>query len=269
VGLSIGGFPDNSVVCHAFREAGGRQDTFIGGGALAVDVKRNRTFFPNIYNEDWFFVLDAGKGMQSVATVGEVLQEPYDPYRPERARSEEFGDVLAEGMFWLLDQERSVSDGDLAHWQDFLAKRQKFIEQVLSMVERKADTDSAERERRTQALKAALDHLTRITPELCVGYMKALATDQERWQRHIQAIRRQPRLTRELAVESLARRGGTPLTWYTRTASSLRRRPVKARPQLRVVQPRELQSAIPAPPPALVPRAFCASSRPLPQLPHA
>src|SRR5262249_20047774 len=49
VGLGIGGFPDNSTVCRAFREAGGRQETFIGGGALAVDVERNRSFFPNIY----------------------------------------------------------------------------------------------------------------------------------------------------------------------------------------------------------------------------
>jgi len=31
VGLGIGGFPDNSMVCRAFREAGGRQETFIGG----------------------------------------------------------------------------------------------------------------------------------------------------------------------------------------------------------------------------------------------
>ena len=125
VGLGIGGFPDNSVVCHAFREAGGWQDTFIGGGALAVEVKRNRSFFPNVYNEDWFFVLDAGKGLQSVATVGEVLQDPYDPYCPERARAEEFGDVLAEGTFWLLDQGRSASDGDLAHWRDFLAQAEE------------------------------------------------------------------------------------------------------------------------------------------------
>ena len=87
VGLRIGGFPDNSMVCHAFREAGGWQETFIGGGALAVEVKRNRSFFPNVYNEDWFFVLDAGKRLQSVATVGEVLQDPYDPYRVERARA--------------------------------------------------------------------------------------------------------------------------------------------------------------------------------------
>ncbi len=124
VGLAIGGFPDNSMVCHAFRQAGGWQETFIGGGALAVGVKGNRSFFPNVYNEDWFFVLEAGKRLQSVATVGQVLQNPYDPYRVERARGEEFGDVLAEGTFWLLDQGKPASDGDLAHWRDFLAHRQ-------------------------------------------------------------------------------------------------------------------------------------------------
>jgi hypothetical protein len=99
VGLRIGGFPDNSVVCHAFRDAGGDQGTFVGGGAMAVDVKRNRSFFPSIYNEDWFFLLDEGKWLQSVATVGEVLQYRYEPYQAERARNQELGDVLAEGIF--------------------------------------------------------------------------------------------------------------------------------------------------------------------------
>ncbi|WIX84424.1 hypothetical protein [Amycolatopsis sp. DG1A-15b] len=36
VGLANAGMPDNSVVCHAIRDAGRKQDTFIGGGALAV-----------------------------------------------------------------------------------------------------------------------------------------------------------------------------------------------------------------------------------------
>jgi hypothetical protein len=264
VGLGIGGFPDNSVVCHAFREAGGGQDTFIGGGALAIEVKRNRTFFPNVYNEDWFFVLDAGKGLQSVATVGEVLQDPYDPYLAQRARAEEFGDVLAEGTFWLLDQGRSASDGDLSHWRDFLAKRKRFIEQILAMVEGTSTIEPADRARMTEALKAASGHLARITPELCVDYLKALALDQDRWQRHIQRIRRQPKMTRELALESLARRGGTPLTWYTRKPASpqkpsaARRRPPVAASTIlwRPALPGELQSAIPSLSRTVVPRGF-------------
>ena len=256
VGLGIGGFPDNSMVCHAYREIGGWQDTFIGGGALAVDIRRNRSFFPNIYNEDWFFVLDAGKGLQSVATVGRVFQAPYDPYRPERAKAEEFGDVLAEGTFWLLDQDKSASDGDLAHWRDFLTKRKRFIRRVLDMIECAAAIEPAERERRAEALNAALGRLARITPELCVDYLKALAVDQERWQRHIQAIRRQPKPRRELALESLARVGGTPLTWCSIRASSPKepvatrrhRAIVTAKRSWRAVTIRELQSRIALPP---------------------
>jgi hypothetical protein len=222
VGLHVGGFPDNSMVCHAFREAGGWQETFIGGGALAVAVKRNRSFFPNVYNEDWFFVLEAGKRLHSVATVGEVRQYPYDPYRVPRARSEEFGDVLAEGTFWLLDQGKPASEGDLAHWRDFLAARKRFIRRVLGMVETSASIDPRIQNRMGEALRAALGRCERISPGLCVDYMKALTADQDRWQRYIQQIRRQPRLSREEALRSLTVSGGTPLRWYTRTNSSAR-----------------------------------------------
>jgi hypothetical protein len=256
VGLRIGGYPDNSVVCHAFRDAGGDQGTFVGGGAMAVEVRRNRSFFPKIYNEDWFYLLDSGKRLQSVATVGEVLQYPYDPYRAERARGQELGDVLAEGIFWLLDQEKTAADGDLEHWRDFLARRQLFIEQVLAMVERSADIGPAERARMIEALKAALGRLALITPELCVAYLKALVTDQERWRRHIQGVQRQPR---ERALKSLARRGGAPLRWHTRQATSARESRAQGRrpgttPATRWREPRpgELQVSIQARPGTLM-----------------
>ena len=48
VGLGIGGMADNSMVCHAFRAVGGWQETFVGGGALAVAMKRNRSFFTKV-----------------------------------------------------------------------------------------------------------------------------------------------------------------------------------------------------------------------------
>jgi hypothetical protein len=255
VGLRVGGFPDNSVVCHAFRDAGGDQGTFVGGGAMAVQARRNRSFFPNIYNEDWFYLLDGEKRLQSVGIVGEVLQYPYDPYRPERARSQELGDVLAEGTFWLLDQEKAASDGGLAHWRDFLIKRRRFIEQVLQMVEQSAEIALTERVRMVEALKAALGRLARIPPELCVDYLKALVTDQERWQRHVQGVLRQPQLPRERAIKALARRGGASLTWYTRQATSARESPARRRrsratqaPQWREPRPGELQASIQTPP---------------------
>jgi hypothetical protein len=121
VGLHIGGFPDHSVVCHAYLQAGGRQQSFVGGGALAVELDRSRSFFPDIYNEDWFFLLDGTKWLQKIAVTGEVIQYPYDPFRTaDRARAEELGEVLAEGIYWLLDDDRSVVEADQNHWDRFL-----------------------------------------------------------------------------------------------------------------------------------------------------
>ncbi|HEX4723433.1 MAG TPA: hypothetical protein VH333_13020, partial [Pseudonocardiaceae bacterium] len=60
VGLAISAFPDNSVVCHAHRATGGDQGTFIGGGALVVGTE-SASFFPQIYNEDWFFLIEGDR----------------------------------------------------------------------------------------------------------------------------------------------------------------------------------------------------------------
>ena len=186
---------------------------------LPSRLRRTSRSFP-VYNEDWFFLLDSGKRLQSVASVGQVLQYPYDPYRVERARAEEFGDVVAEGIFWLLDQGKPGSDGDLEHWRNFLEHRKEFIRQVRSMVASQGRIDSAERTRMQEALTAALGRCERIDPELCVAYMKALAADQDRWQRHIEQVRRQPVPSLEKALRvadgrwrgatDLAPRGGSP-----------------------------------------------------------
>jgi hypothetical protein len=74
VGLAIEGFPDNSVVCHAFRETGGKQDTFVGGGALAVEISACQSLFPSIYNEDWFYLLDVAEGLRPLAIAGTAVQ---------------------------------------------------------------------------------------------------------------------------------------------------------------------------------------------------
>ena len=116
VGLGNQGYPDNSVVCHALREVGIHQATFVGGGAMVVPGGRTTTFFPDIYNEDWFFLLDEG-GLSPTAVTGRMVQEPYDPFRTtERAFGQEFGDCLAEGIYALLDEGGKVDDADHAFW---------------------------------------------------------------------------------------------------------------------------------------------------------
>ncbi len=185
-GLAIGGFPDNSVVCHAYRDAGGKHDTFIGGGALAVGHRSYTSFFPDIYNEDWFFLLNE-KALSRSARTGEVVQAPFDPYRDDRrARSEELGDSLAEGLFWLLDNGRELTAADDSrYWIGFLSRRRKFIDEVIGMV-RDSDTLPAEvKGRMTIALKAAKGRNLVIQPEMCVDYLAAWRKDREQWQGHV------------------------------------------------------------------------------------
>jgi hypothetical protein len=214
VGLTIGGYPDNSVVCHAYRIVGGKQESFVGGGALVVGTARSRSFFPDIYNEDWFYLLDAKKGLQPLASSGEAIQRPYDPFRtPDRARAEELGDVLAEGTFWLLDQGCSVADADEAHWAAFLKRRSRFIVHVLGMVERSV-IESAEKARMVAALKAALGRLACITPSLCLDYMRAWTADWYRWQDHFDGLGTDVPL--DSALNSLTRQNRPSLAWRAR-----------------------------------------------------
>jgi hypothetical protein len=220
VGLQIGGFPDNSVVCHAYRRAGGNQQSFIGGGALAVQVERDISFFPDIYNEDWFFLLDGDKRLQSVAMTGQVTQAPYDPFRnPDRARAEELGDVLAEGIYWLLDQDKSITEADQAHWTTFLAYRRRFIERVLRMVQQDASIEPADKARRIEALKGSLGRLALITPQLCQDYLRAWVADRQCWQEHLQNLPGEhlpglrTRERRRQAVALLSRPGAAQLSY--------------------------------------------------------
>lgn len=212
VGLFVDGYPDNSVVCHAYREAGGFQQSFIGGGAIVVETERTASFFPDIYNDDWFYMLDA-EGLQPVAVAdGSVIQRPYDPFHnPDRARAEELGDVLAEGVFWLLDQDKSILDADWRHWKDFLARRRTFINNVLRMVEGAA-IEPAEKRRMVEAVKAARGRLTLITPGLCRSYLRALAADRKLWQSHMESLAAQP--SRRAALRQLTVPDEALLTCY-------------------------------------------------------
>src|SRR6185436_7178253 len=99
------------------------------------------------------------------AVVGSLKQSPYDPFATDwRARNEELGDCLAEGIFWLLDNHRRVRDADAAYWESFLANRSRFIREVIGRMAG-LDLDPAEKVRMTAALKAAYGRCQIIRPE--------------------------------------------------------------------------------------------------------
>jgi hypothetical protein len=186
VGLHVEGFPDNSVVCHAYRDAGGLQETFIGGGALAVRADAMTSFFPNIYNEDWFFLLDEVR-LRPTAVKGTVIQAPYDPFANDRrARAQELGDTLAEGVYSLLDHGGQVQEAGLKFWGKFLRNRRQLINQIIAMVVELSDKDDATKRRMVIALKAARGRNEIITPELCVNFIRAWYFDRSVWRKHIE-----------------------------------------------------------------------------------
>jgi hypothetical protein len=221
VGLRNDGYPDNSVVCHAYRLAGGPQKTFVGAGALAVELASGQSFFPDIYNDDWFFLLGDDTGLRPTTTTGHVYQHPYDPFRsPMRARGEELGDVLAEGLFWLLDQDRPITDADASHWSMFLARRGRFIEEVLKMVEAAAIEPREEKDRRMAALKGALGRLARISPALCEQFLQAWAADRRQWKRHLEGLPTGQQLPE--ALPRLSRADSPLLNWRRREPAGRR-----------------------------------------------
>jgi hypothetical protein len=136
-GMQCNNYPDNSVVCHARRLAKLPQDVFLSGAVLGVNTAHpDLAFFPDIYNEDWFFFGGAA-ARHVLPKPGVAHQTPYDPYlRPDRARHEEFGDLLAEGLYAFIQSSRLTCFDDVVacaterYWSDFIEVRQEAINEV-------------------------------------------------------------------------------------------------------------------------------------------
>ena len=197
-------FEDNSVVCHAHRLGGGAQGQFASGGSMGVRCDRNDlAFFPNIYNEDWFFFSEEAANHE-IAQVGVSHQREYDPYEdPQRAVKEEFGDLLAEGLYARLDGSRSRRGASRAYWEYFIDShyweyfidsRAKFLRRIAeSLIEyRKHDlseTDDRQAQSAQNSVRAAQEQLGRISPELCQRFIGFWRTDLAKWRRYLTKVR--------------------------------------------------------------------------------
>lgn len=184
-------YPDNSVACHAFRLGGGKQGKFASAGGMGVRCDRDDLpFFPNIYNEDWFF-FSGEAARRKIAVVGVSRQLEYDPFRdPTRAVKEEFGDLLAEGLYARLDAELEISDVDKAYWIDFKESRRDFLSRVADSL---TAHPASELENHTgrmvaaalKSIRAAQGQLEQIDAELCQKFIDLWQTDLVEWRRYL------------------------------------------------------------------------------------
>jgi len=198
-GMWVTEFPDNSIVCHANRMTQGSQDVFVSGAALAVHCDSDVGFFPDIYNEDWFFLFDAASEGLLGNSYLKATQLVYYPFaNAERAAWQEFGDVLAEGLYALLHLRRDVGQATSEYWGKFLEARRNFLEAALSRVNQ-APPDM--QDEITASLYSALKSLSDIPSDLCTRYVEAWRQDLTLWKRRWAAIREMPSV--DAALEEL------------------------------------------------------------------
>ena len=205
VGMRVTEFPDNSIVCHASRITGADQDVFVSGAALAVDCDSDIGFFPDIYNEDWFFFFDvASNGQLGNSNLG-ATQLAYYPFaKPERAAWQEFGDVIAEGLYALLHLHMDARQATSVYWDLFLEERRSFLEATLSRAAAAPLDVRDVRDEIIASLQAALKCRSGITPDLCERYVEAWRRDLEAWKQRWSEVHVMPSVTAALSELDLS-----------------------------------------------------------------
>lgn len=166
-------FPDNSVVYHARRLAGIKTDVFVGGSEFGIDVEcPDLVFFPRTYNEDWFFFephLRTGK----LAYAGEAKQDAFDPFaNPNRAASEELGDLLAEGLYTHLGRGAGNTPDEPQFWNETKGNRLRMINDTIGLL---SDENAI------VSLKGAARRLETITSVDCAEFFKIWDDDMRYW----------------------------------------------------------------------------------------
>jgi hypothetical protein len=198
-GLWVTDFPDNSVVCHANRETGGDQDVFVSGAALAVDCQADIGFFPDLYNEDWLFLFDdasSGRLANSGLKATQLCYYPFD--RMHRAAWQEFGDVLAEGLYALLHLGLGWEQATREYWTLFLEARRNFLEAIIT---RLPNAPSGMRAEMRVSVQSAVKTTLAIKPDVCERYVRCWRRDLADWKQRAARISELPSI--EAALEEM------------------------------------------------------------------
>jgi glycosyltransferase involved in cell wall biosynthesis len=208
VGMRAVDFPDNSVVCHGNRKTGGYQDVFISGSVLGVHCAEAVAFFPEIYNEDWFFFYHAAEARRLGRHDRDATQLCYDPFAdPQRAAGQEFGDVMAEGLYGLLHYRIGADHATRDYWQTFLDSRMRFLKTVLA---RSEGVEPYLRKRITLSIETAMKWSRQIDPSMCEHYIALWKKDLDTWEQRLKDVSRQRSARAALGELDLVASGRSP-----------------------------------------------------------
>jgi hypothetical protein len=205
-GMRVTDFPDNSVVCHAHRATGKFQDVLVSGSVLAVECGAPIGFFPDVYNEDWLFFYDDAAEHRLGCSGLKATQLRYDPFDdPQRAARQEFGDVLAEGLYALLHRGQTTKYATQDYWINFLDARRGFLDAIIARADH---AEGGVRQKMLNSVLAARECSAQIQPEYCEHYVRLWRKDLERWGQTLKEIPRIPSIAKALSELGLAPAAG-------------------------------------------------------------
>jgi hypothetical protein len=192
VGLQVAKFPDASVVGHARRLIGRRQEPLVSGGSLLVNPQLLNGYFAPVYHEDWLCVIDHLREGE-VAIGGSVGQWPYLPFTSaDRARREEFGDILLAGLLWLIhsrvrknaDNVRPIAGSDYwqeamnpSFWKQILQQRTDLIQDIIARLTDMSLADPLP----FSSLAAAAQQLRELEPADFTRFIRAWLASIAEW----------------------------------------------------------------------------------------
>jgi len=171
-GCFVEDFPDTSVIGHLERVTGEDVYPFLSGSFLFLRPSKALGFFPNIYNEDWLFmachILDG-----SICSFGSIAQLPYDPFVDDyRPKFQEFGEVIAEGLYGLIEDHSYERRYDPQTWTETISKRRTSLEAL---------TQSVHNPNYVRLIMISLEINRMIIAEDCVSYVKDWEKDIVMW----------------------------------------------------------------------------------------
>ena len=186
-------FPDNSVVCHARRLAKLPQDNFVSGRCSASTVGPNAPFLPR-HLQRGLVLLQRAVARHELLERRDATQLPYEPFAdPSRAAHEEFGDLLAEGLYALIGEasdpelgyDRLIERADWQFWYDSIGARHDQLTEITGEL-RAVDKPEVRSARRS--LEAAGRQLQFIRPDTCVAFLRAWQEDLKVWNTYCQRL---------------------------------------------------------------------------------
>ncbi len=171
-GCFVDDFPDTSVVGHLELMYGTNEYMFLSGSFLYINVVKARGFFPNIYNEDWLFMLDHILD-HSICSFGTIQQIPYNPFNDKkRALFQEFGDIISDGLYKLISEKKYDLRYNYRVWKEIIVERRQLLE--LFKQHFKQQTYQ-------QLINTIINVSVTITPDDCLTFIEDRETDTTAW----------------------------------------------------------------------------------------